>query len=171
VDGTTHTVLMMQVENESGVLGPARDYSAEAEGAWKRPVPDALLSFLTKNKEHLQPEFLDVWGRTGFRTKGTWGEVFGDSQRAQEIFEAWQYSQYIDAVAAAGKAEYPIPMYVNAWLTQYTGEPGGDHPSGGAVSRVLDVWLAGVSHIDVLAPDIYLADLRGVLAAYDHLVQ
>ena len=98
---------MMQVENESGVLGPARDYSAEAEVAWKRPVPDALLSFLTKNKERLQPEFLDVWDRTGFRTKGTWGEVFGDSQRAQEIFEAWQYSQYIDAVAAAGKAEYP----------------------------------------------------------------
>jgi hypothetical protein len=169
VDQTTHTVLMMQVENESGVLGPARDYSAEAEVAWKRPVPEALLSFLTKNKERLQPEFLDVWGRTGFRTKGTWGEVFGDSQRAQEIFEAWQYSQYIDGVAAAGKAQYPVPMYVNTWLTQYTGEPGGDHPSGGAVSRVLDVWQAGISHIDVLAPDIYLPDLRGVLAEYDHL--
>lgn len=165
VDGTKHTVLMMQVENESGILGPARDYSAEAEAAWKRPVPDALLSFLKKNKERLQPEFLDVWARTGFRTKGTWGEVFGDSQWAQEIFEAWQYSQYIDTVAAAGKAEYPIPMYVNTWLTQYTGEPGGDHPSGGAVSRVLDVWLAGISHIDVLAPDIYLPDLRGVLTA------
>ena len=169
VDGAKHTVLMMQVENESGILGPARDYSVEAEVAWKRPVPDTLLSFLTKNKEHLQPEFLEVWGRTGFKTKGTWAEVFGDSQRSQEIFEAWQYSQYIDAVAAAGKAEYPIPMYVNTWLTQYTGEPGGEHPSGGAVSRVLDVWLAGISHIDVLAPDIYLPDLRGVLAAYDHL--
>jgi hypothetical protein len=166
---SNHTVLMMQVENESGILGPARDYSAEAEARWKKPVPDALLNFLTKNKEHLQPEFLDVWSRTGFRNHGTWSEVFGDSQRAQEIFEAWQYSQYIDAVAAAGKAEYPIPMYVNTWITQYTGEPGGEHPSGGSVSRVLDAWLAGISHIDVLAPDIYLPDLRGVLAAYDHL--
>jgi len=164
-----HTVLMMQVENESGVLGPARDHSAEAAAAWQKPVPDALMAFLTKNKAQLQPEFLDVWARTGYKTRGTWAEVFGDSQRAEEIFEAWQYSQYIDAVAAAGKAEYAIPMYVNAWLTQYTGEPGGDHPSGGAVSRVLDVWLAGVSHIDVLAPDIYLMDLRGVLASYDHL--
>ena len=72
VDGTKHTVLMMQVENESGILGPARDYSTEAEAAWKRPVPEALMAFLTNNKEHLQPEFLDVWGRTGFRTKGTW---------------------------------------------------------------------------------------------------
>jgi len=169
VDGNQHTVLMMQVENESGVLGSSRDFSPQAEAAWKSPVPDVLLSFLKKNKESLQPELLDVWRQAGFRDKGTWAEVFGTTQRADEIFEAWQYSQYIDAVAAAGKAEYPIPMYVNAWLTQYPGEPGGEHPSGGAVSRVLDVWLAGISHIDVLAPDIYLPDLRGVLASYDHL--
>jgi len=169
VDGSKHTVLMMQVENESGVLGSPRDFSPEAEAAWKSPVPEALLSFLAKNKESLQPELLDVWSQAGFRNKGTWAEVFGATQKADEIFEAWQYSQYIDAVAAAGKAEYPIPMYVNAWLTQYPGEPGGEHPSGGAVSRVLDVWLAGISHIDVLAPDIYLPDLREVLASYDHL--
>ncbi len=143
VDGSRHTVLMVQVENESGVLGSPRDYSPEAEAAWKSPVPEALLSFLTKNKDALQPELLDVWREAGFRDKGTWAEVFGTTQRADEIFEAWQYSQYIDAVAAAGKAEYPIPMYVNAWLTQYPGEPGGEHPSGGAVSRMLDVWLAG----------------------------
>jgi hypothetical protein len=165
-----HTVLMMQVENESGILGnTARDHSSEAEAAWKKPVPDALMNFLTKNKAQLQPEFLDVWARTGFKTKGMWAEVFGDSQRAEEIFVAWQYSQYIDAVAGAGKAEYAIPMYVNTWITQYTGEPGGEHPSGGSVSRVLDVWLAGISHLDVVAPDIYLPDLRGVLASYDHL--
>jgi hypothetical protein len=169
VDGSKHTVLMMQVENESGVLGSPRDFSPQAEAAWKSPVPDALLSFFAKNKASLQPELLDVWRQAGFRNKGTWAEVFGTTQKADEIFEAWQYSQYIDAVAAAGKAEYPIPMYVNAWLTQYPGEPGGEHPSGGAVSRVLDVWLAGISHIDVLAPDIYLPDLREVLASYDHL--
>lgn len=169
VDGSKHTVLMMQVENESGILGSPRDFSPEAEATWKTPVPEKLLSFLAKNKQLLQPELLDAWRNAGFRDKGTWAEVFGNSQRADEIFEAWQYSQYIDAVAAAGKAEYPIPMYVNAWLTQYPGEPGGEHPSGGAVSRVLDVWLAGISHIDALAPDIYLPDLRGVLASYDHL--
>ncbi len=169
VDAGKHTVLMMQVENESGVLGSPRDYSPEAEAAWKSPVPEALLSFLTRNKQALQPELLDVWREAGFRNKGTWAEVFGTTQKASEIFEAWQYSQYIDAVAAAGKAEYPIPMYVNAWLTQYPGEPGGEHPSGGAVSRMLDVWLAGISHIDALAPDIYLPDLRGALASYDHL--
>jgi len=169
VDGSKHTVLMMQVENESGVLGSPRDYSPEAEAVWKSDVPERLLSFLVKNKQSLQPELLDVWRKAGFRNQGTWAEVFGASQRADEIFEAWQYSQYIDAVAAAGKAEYPIPMYVNAWLTQYPGEPGGEHPSGGAVSRMLDVWLAGISHIDALAPDIYLPDLRGVLASYDHL--
>jgi len=169
VDGSKHTVLMMQVENESGVLGSTRDFSPEAEAAWKTPVPEVLLDFLMKNQQSLQPELIDVWRAAGFRNSGSWAEVFGTSQRADEIFEAWQYSQYIDAVAAAGKAEYPIPMYVNAWLTQYSGEPGGEHPSGGAVSRVLDVWLAGISYIDLLAPDIYLPDLRGVLASYDHL--
>jgi uncharacterized protein DUF5597/glycosyl hydrolase family 42 (putative beta-galactosidase) len=169
VDGSKRTVLMMQVENESGVLGSPRDFSPGAEVAWKSPVPEVLLDFLVKNKQSLQPELLDLWRAAGFRNQGTWAEVFGTSQRADEIFEAWQYSQYIDAVAAAGKVEYPIPMYVNAWLTQYPGEPGGEHPSGGAVSRVLDVWLAAISHIDFLAPDIYLPDLRGVLASYDHL--
>ena len=33
VDGTQHTVLMMQVENEVGVLGDSRDHSAAADKA------------------------------------------------------------------------------------------------------------------------------------------
>ena len=92
--------------NESGILGSPRDFSPEAEAASKSQVPEALLSFIEKNKPSLQPELLDSWKAAGFRNKGTWAEVFGTSQRADEIFEAWQYSQYIDAVAAAGKTEY-----------------------------------------------------------------
>jgi hypothetical protein len=74
----------------------------------------------------------------------------------------------VDAVAAAGKAEYPIPMYVNAWQDQYPGQPGGDHPSGGPVAYVLDIWQAGAPHIDLFSPDIYLADFRTVCAHYGH---
>ncbi|HKV41576.1 MAG TPA: DUF5597 domain-containing protein [Blastocatellia bacterium] len=166
VDGRDHTVLMMQVENEVGLLGTSRDYSPAAETAWKELVPKALLSYLVNNKESLDPALSKVWGNLGYRTTGTWAEVFGNSARAHEIFMAWQYAQYVDAVAAAGKAEYDIPMYANAWLVQFDGEPGGSHPSGGPVSRVMDIWRAGSSHLDMLAPDIYRSDFRQVCAAY-----
>jgi beta-galactosidase GanA len=169
VDGRDHTVLMMQVENEVGVLGSARDHSAQADAAWNQPVPKALLSYLTQHKDALIPEFAETWRKAGSKTSGTWPTVFGDTKRAEEIFMAWHYAQYIDAVAAAGKTEYPLPMYVNAWLIQYPGQPGGEHPSGGPVSRVLDVWRAGTSHLDFFSPDIYLSDFRGVLAKYEHL--
>jgi hypothetical protein len=169
VDGGNHTVLMMQVENEVGVLGPPRDRSVEADAAWNGRVPERLISYLLRSKELLGPELLGVWSESGFRKDGAWAEVFGNSQRSQEIFMAWQYSQYIDAVAAAGKAAYPIPMYVNAWLVQYPGEPGGEHPSGGPVSRVMDIWRAGAPHLDFFSPDIYLADFRAVLAGYGHM--
>ena len=39
VDGKEHTVLMMQVENEVGVLGDSRDHSAAANAAFASAVP------------------------------------------------------------------------------------------------------------------------------------
>ena len=39
VDGSKHTVLMMQVENETGVLDTPRDYSPAANQAFNGPVP------------------------------------------------------------------------------------------------------------------------------------
>jgi hypothetical protein len=43
VDSQNHTVLMMQVENEVGVLGDTRDHSAPGEKAFSSPVPAALI--------------------------------------------------------------------------------------------------------------------------------
>ena len=48
-----------------------------------------------------------------------------------EIFMAWNYSHYIGYVAAQGKKEYPLPMYVNTWLVQPNDLGAGDYPSGG----------------------------------------
>jgi hypothetical protein len=163
-----HTVLMMQVENEVGVLGPGRDRSAAANATWGEHVPPALMEYLSKHKNTLEPELLEAWKKSGLKQNGTWPEVFGDTQLAQEFFMAWQYARYVDSVAAAGKAEYPIPMYVNAWQDQYPGQPGGDHPSGGPVAYVLDIWQAGAPHIDIFSPDIYLADFRTVCTRYEH---
>ena len=36
VDGEHCTVILVQVENEVGMLGSARDHSAEAEAAWQQ---------------------------------------------------------------------------------------------------------------------------------------
>ena len=48
------------------------------------------------------------------RSPGTWKEVFGPD--ADEYFSAYSVAAYINEVAKAGKAVYPLPLYVNAWL-------------------------------------------------------
>ena len=83
----------------------------------------------------------DLWVEHGGKTSGTWTEIFGDTRRADEIFMAWYYGSFIQAVAARGKAEYNLPMYVNTWLAGDTTPPG-DYPSGGPEPRVMDVWRA-----------------------------
>jgi len=159
VDGAGHTVVMMQVENEVGVLGDTRDRCAAANEAFARPVPRELLEYLQKNKNELLPEVRKRWESAGFKTSGNWAEVFGPGPETDEIFMAWHYARYVDRVAAAGKAEYPIPMYVNAWLSSPERKPG-DWPSGGPLPHTMDLWLAGASHVDLLAPDIYQANFQ-----------
>ena len=39
IDGTDHTVLMVQVENEPGTYGTNRDYSPVAQQLFGGPVP------------------------------------------------------------------------------------------------------------------------------------
>ena len=61
VDGKQHTVIMMQVENESGVLGDSRDRSKPANEAYNKPVPKELMDYLQKHKDTLLPEIRDAW--------------------------------------------------------------------------------------------------------------
>jgi hypothetical protein len=162
-----HTIIMMQVDNEMGLLGDSRDRSKLADAAWVKPVPAQLINYFTKNKATLLPEMQEVWGRNGYKTSGTWEEVFGKDEWAEEVFMAWYYSLYINKVITEGKAELNIPMYVNAWLGPQPGQllPG-NWPSGGPVARVMDVWHAGAPANDLLAPDIYVQDFKGTLALY-----
>ena len=161
-----HTVILMQVENETGKLGDSRDRSPLAEAAWNRPVPAELMRYLAENKNRLLPELAEVWGANGFKTAGTWPEVFGTDAHADEVFMAWYVGRYVGKVAEAGKAELPIPMYANAWLVQSDTQLPGAYPSGGPVSRMHDIWRAAAPQLDLLAPDIYLADFRGICASY-----
>jgi beta-galactosidase GanA len=158
VDGITHTVLMMQIENEMGILGDSRDHSELANKAFTATVPKELLDYLKKNKEFLVPELKANWEKNGFKPNGTWEEIFGKGEHCDEIFMAWYYARYANKVAEAGKKEYPIPMYANAWLDQEGCPKPGWYPSGGPLAHVLDIWIAGAPSIDILAPDIYVPD-------------
>jgi beta-galactosidase GanA len=161
-----HTVIMMQVENETGILGSGREYSPEANRAWAQPVPDALMNYLEQHRTSLRPEVNAQWSAHGFLIKGTWGEIFGTDKNAEEIFSAWHFASYISAIVRAGKEELALPMYVNAWLVQNSKQLPGEYPSGGPVSRMIDVWRAGAPNIDLFAPDIYISDVDGTYANY-----
>ena len=135
-----HSVMMVQVENESGALGSVRDFSATAQQQFAGPVPDSLLKALDK-------------------PAGSWQQVFGEN--ADETFQAWSVASYINAIAEAGKRELPLPMYVNNWLKSPRGfpiltVPGEDYPSGGPTWNMFQVWKAAAPAIDFLAPDIYV---------------
>jgi beta-galactosidase GanA len=154
VDGEADTVLMMQAENEVGVLGDSRDRSAAANQAFAGQVPKELITYLQQHRDTLIPEFRRVWETAGAKNSGTWEQLFGAGSETDKIFMAWNYGRYVQYVAAAGNAQYPIPMYVNAWLARPDASPG-QYPSGGPLPEVMDVWKAAGNAIDIYAPDIY----------------
>lgn len=177
IDSVRQTVVMMQVENEVGLLdnmgktsgNARRDFSNGANVAYKSQVPKELMDYLVVHKEILFPELYKVWKTNGFKTIGSWEEVFGKSELrpdkkdwqfysyyTEELFMAWNYARYVGKVAQKGKNEYPLPMYVNAWLKQSTTSWPGRYPSGGPLPQVLDIWRAGAPSIDFLSPDIYI---------------
>ena len=164
VDSEEQTVIMVQVQNEVGVLGDARDRSPLAEAAFAAPVPTALLDYLQQHKADLGAGLLARWATSGFQTDGNWEAIFGSGPLTDELFMAWHYARYVEAVAAAGNAAYPLPLFANAWLSTLGDAPGGwasggqkpgEWPSGGPLPQTLDIWLAGAPHLDFFAPDIY----------------
>jgi len=156
IDGDRHTVIAVQVENESGNIGSVRDNSPQANKLFAGPVPADLLAIA-----HKQP--------------GTWTQVFGAD--ADETFQMYYQAKYINEVAAAGKAEFVIPLYINVWLSYPIAElpqrqipiPGVQYPSGGAVQKFVGLWRALAPSIDAIAPDVYSSDpnfYRATLDAY-----
>jgi Domain of unknown function (DUF5597)/Glycosyl hydrolases family 35 len=166
IDSDYRTVIMAQVQNEVGIIGSPRDHNDLANEAFSSPVPQELMDYLVKNRETLLPELTGVWSAGGFKTSGTWGDVFGKEVKADEYFMAWNYAQYINECARAGKEAYQIPMFVNAWIVQPQDKVPGDYPSGGPQAHVLDFWKAGAPSIDLLCPDIYLPDFEAICQLY-----
>ena len=145
IDEVQRTVIMVQVENEVGTIGAVRDFGARAEAAFKQPVPAAVLA---KKKSPVPGA-----------ASGTWREVYGPY--AEEYFHAWAIASYIEEIAKAGRAVYNLPMYVNNALRDPLAAVApwnNDFISGGPSYDVIDIYKAAAPHIDIAAPDIYMAE-------------
>jgi beta-galactosidase GanA len=166
VDGNNHTVIMVQVENEIGMIPDSRDRSAIGNELFAQQVPVELMNYLQQRKEQLIPEFRSVWAANGFKTRGTWEEIFGKGPGTDEIFMAWYFARFTNRLAEAGKAEYSLPMFVNAALIRPGHQPG-QYPSAGPLPHLMDVWRAGAPKIDFLSPDIYFQNFAEWVRKYD----
>ena len=167
VDGSRHTVLMVQVENEIGMIPEARDHSALADSLFDRAVPDSLMRYLARHRAELAPSLGARWDSAGAKTSGTWQDVFGRGPHTDELFMAWHFARYAERVAASGKSEYPLPMYVNAALIR-PGYVPGQYVSAGPLPHLADVWRAAAPSIDLLAPDIYFPNFVEWTGNYAH---
>lgn len=160
IDEQEHTVVLMQVENESGLQGAAREHSDYADKLFHEKVPQKFADYMRSHTGEMSDDV-----RTAVENGaecGTWEEVFGTV--AEEVFQTYSVAGYVEYVAAAGRKEYDLPMVVNAWLDK--GQEPGMFPSGGPVARMMEVWRYCAPHIDVLAPDIYVQDFCGICDEY-----
>lgn len=172
------TVIMVQVENEVGLLGDSRDRSQIAETAWGWAVPSEIVGVLAQTEGTPGHQ---AWIAAGRKQQGTWAEVLGDNVAAHEIFMAWAFATHIEAVAAAGREKHAVPLFVNAWLDSELDEEAasaiaapalaggmqpGNYPSGGPVGPVAAIWRAAAPTIDLLAPDYYFGNVDKVYAEF-----
>jgi len=164
-DARDNTVLMVQVENEIGMLPVARERGTVADKAYAGPVPADLMRALAARGDEVEPELLERWKKSGRKSSGTWAQVFGEDDWGQEVFTAWHYARFVEALVKAGKARYDIPMYANVALNR-TGRKPGEYPSGGPLPHLIDVWKAGAPSLDFLAPDIYFPNFSQLAARY-----
>ena len=155
-DEAEQTVVAVQVENETGLLGAAREVSDEADALFAAPVPADFAAYM-RNHTDTMTEEIRAAVLTG-KPEGSWQEVFGET--AEELFSAYHVARFVNTVAAAGKAVYPLPMAANCWLDK-GGKPG-SYPTGGPVSKVHEVWDFCAPNIEVYCPDIYVPQFKAV---------
>ena len=155
-DAQEHTVVMVQVENEIGMLEEARDHSPEADRQFAQPVPQQLLNYLKAHRSTLHP----LMAQRFKGGKGTWTEVFGEGLYTDEIFMAWHYASYVERLAIGARAVYELPLFVNAAMNSRGRQPG-EYPSAGPLAHLKDIWHCAAPHIDLLAPDIYDTGFKG----------
>ena len=141
-DPQREVVIMMQIENEIGMLESARDHSPLAEKAYKQ-------------------ERLRVGASAGM----SWAERYGTDEYADEKFMALSYARYVEHLTKAAREIHDMPLYVNAAMNSRGRRPG-EYPSAGPLAHLIDFWHEGAPSIDLLAPDIYDTDFKSWCAQY-----
>lgn len=166
-DSKEQTVVMVQVENEIGMIDVPRDYSADATKLYNSAVPKLLTDYLKANKKSLHPYIADKIAKAGAmgNKAASWPQLFGDDIYTEEIFQSWTYATYVQKIAEAGREIYNIPMYVNVALNSRGRQPG-QYPSGGPLAHLIDIWHCGAPAIDVLGVDIYDKGVKDWFAKY-----
>ena len=154
IDKDDGTVIMIQIENEIGMLEDARDYSDVANKLFNANVPSQLINYLQRNKEQLHPQMLKKWKENGFKTKGDWQTMFGADIYTDEIFMAWYYASYVEKMAKIAKSIYIQWYVVNAAMNSRDRKPG-EYPSAGPLAHLIDIWHCAAPSLDLLAPDLY----------------
>ena len=163
-DALEQTVIMVQVENEIGMIEVPRDYSADATRLYQSAVPKQLTDYLKRYQKSLHPylkEKLQPQAKAG----ANWAQLFGNDIYTEEIFQTWTYATYVEQIAKAGREIYNLPMYVNVALNSRDRKPG-QYPSGGPLAHLIDLWHCGAPSIDVLGVDIYDKGIKSWLAKY-----
>ena len=159
-DEERQTVVAVQVENETGLLGAAREVSDEADARFAAPVPADFAAYMRAHTDTMTEEIRAAV--LSGKPQGSWQEVFGEA--AEELFSAYHVAKFVNTVAEAGKKVYPLPMAANCWLDK-GGKPG-SYPTGGPVEKVHEVWDFCAPCIDLYCPDIYVPQFKGVCDAY-----
>lgn len=163
LDGAFRTVLMVQVENEVGMIPEPMDHSESAVSVYRSDLPGDIVRLLKANR---LPEFVQSdWTARGRPESGSWETVLGNSTSAQECFTAWQLACYCQKVASAGKEVSPLPTLANAALIRPGFSPG-RYPSGGPLPHLRAIWETFSPSVDFLAPDIYFPNFAEWSRAY-----
>ena len=164
-DSEDNTVLYVQVENETGVMGAARELSDEADALFDGAAPQGLVEYLRANTQEMDPELRADVEQGAANASGdaapTWQQAFGGS--AEEVFSAYYTASYCNYLAEKGKEVYDIPMAVNCWLKQ---GPVGTYPTGGPTYQMMEVWEYAAPSIEVFCPDIYVKNYLEICDNY-----
>ncbi|MET7689123.1 DUF5597 domain-containing protein [Streptomyces sp. NPDC005483] len=166
IDAEDRTVLMVQIENEVGLLGASRDRSRQAQQAFARPVPENLRDVVLSSRDAAAVP-ADV----------CWSDLPGDPSTRDESVMAWALASHIEKLARAGRAVSPVPFFINAWLDSEIdldipgfavagGQVPGTFPCGGPLPRVAGVWRTIAATVDLFAPDFYFSLPQTVLGDF-----
>lgn len=166
IDSDHRTVLMVQVENEVGLLGASRDHSYPANAAFATRVPQPVVDAIASRP-----------GEARGKNVASWPDVLASLERSDEAFMAYGIATHVERVASAGRQFSALPFFVNAWLDSDLdidlpgfavagGQRPGNYPSGGPLPHVADIWHACAPSIDLLAPDLYFGDSRTIFGNF-----